>query len=67
VLRTATEIQRKGLTEMRTNLENLRQLARETTESVRESVGVNAEVGSGSAAVEKDRPKEAVNPFKLGA
>jgi hypothetical protein len=68
VMKTATEIQRQGLTEMRENLETLRKLAKETTESVRESVAVNADVGAGaSPTAAAPKPSQPASPFKFGA
>lgn len=64
VMRTATGIERKGLTEMQANLQRLRDLSKATAEDIRAAGAVHADVGSGADAPETKEP-EPTSPFGM--
>jgi hypothetical protein len=74
VVRTATKISREGLEEMRGKLSELQTLAKGVGEDIQTSIGVNADVGAGTAPAKAPandttrKPAPAggpANPFKL--
>lgn len=67
VVATATNIQREGLKEMRENLAKLREAAADNVDKVRESISVNAEVGSDASPVTKSKVEEPTFKSPFGA
>lgn len=65
VMRTATEIQRKGLTEMQVNLQRLRDLSRSTAEDVRAAGAIHADVGAGTDVLPQPKAQEPTSPFNM--
>ncbi len=69
VAKTATDITRKGLSEMRDKLEELKSLAKDTQDVIHDSIAVAAEVGAGGTTkreMGKTTTSTAPNPFNLG-
>jgi hypothetical protein len=68
-LRAATEISRTGLSEIRANMDKLKELAKDTRDSFHEAMSVNADVRDGTVAPTVDKTKSTAtpinNPFKM--
>lgn len=67
VMRAATDIQRAGITELRKNFDRLRAAAQQTQESIKESVGVAADVAAGAGPAAAPHPEAPLSPFTFGA
>lgn len=65
VMRTSTEIARTGLTEMRENLDRIKQIAEEVRSDTRSAIAVNADVLIGTPKERVDNTKPSLDPFKL--
>jgi hypothetical protein len=70
VVRTATNITREGLSDMRVKLDELKKLAEDVQGDVKDSVAVNADTartgGPKSKAAATTTPKAPPSPFNLG-
>jgi hypothetical protein len=69
VVRTATNITREGITDMRKKLDELKKLAENVQDDVQDAIAVNADVprdGAPSSAAAPQAGKAPPSPFKIG-